>query len=379
VTDKKEIDIATERRINQILAPHVDFNESLIFYYDETNNIRKFYVRENDFNTEFTKNFVLGGIVHKENSTPDVESLIERLDLQKSVKEIKLKHLGKGEFLQLLTSKRVATFLQFIKDGDLFIHYSSVNIFYWAIVDIVDSAIANSEVSRKLGPQFGNHLKNDLYKLCRLEIDTVVDLFYYYKYPNIKRSQITSFIADLTSLFQHHIDSFEFHFGLESLRQILKESNKAESLPYIMDGDDYVLVDDLSTFYLRPICSFINSRHIFDKEDAIDEIFKGYRIVNGDKEINNYKFVDSNDSRMIQLSDVFIGLLGKMHDYVNTRVDESIISEITALTAIQASNIDLLFDVIDKSNSRNEAFLHAVDSYHELSKIALIRELRGKP
>lgn len=39
-------------------------DEEYAFFYDETNNIRKFWIREDGFN-ERPKNFVLGGIVYK--------------------------------------------------------------------------------------------------------------------------------------------------------------------------------------------------------------------------------------------------------------------------------------------------------------------------
>lgn len=35
------------------------------FYYDETNNIRKFHLVEDGFNVSDPGNFVLGGILHK--------------------------------------------------------------------------------------------------------------------------------------------------------------------------------------------------------------------------------------------------------------------------------------------------------------------------
>lgn len=41
--------------------PNGDFDFAFIFYKDETNNIRKFYVKEDGFNYSFDSNFVLGG------------------------------------------------------------------------------------------------------------------------------------------------------------------------------------------------------------------------------------------------------------------------------------------------------------------------------
>jgi len=57
-------DIGDVRKYTKMLAPSADFDGVYTFYYDETNNIRKFYIRKTDFNSTFTDNFVLGGLVH---------------------------------------------------------------------------------------------------------------------------------------------------------------------------------------------------------------------------------------------------------------------------------------------------------------------------
>jgi hypothetical protein len=271
-------DIGEIRKYTKMMAPSADFDGAYNFYYDETNNIRKFYVRETDFNSAFTNNFVLGGLVH-EGPMPDVQPLIDSFKLQKSVKEVKFRHIAKGDFIDCLKSQKLNLFLKYLYDSNLYIHYSSLNILYWSIVDIVDSAILHSEVSQQLGPAFANTLKNDLYKLARVEIDSVVSLFHKYEYPNIKQSQVLSFIEELSDLFDDYLDDMEFHFGLESLRQILKEARRKGSLPFIMDEESFVLINDFSHFYFRPVYMFKNSTHVFDKEDSIVELLANYKIM----------------------------------------------------------------------------------------------------
>ncbi|MBU1087147.1 MAG: DUF3800 domain-containing protein [Candidatus Omnitrophica bacterium] len=373
----KNLEIGEVRRSTKVLAPTADFEGAFTFYYDETNNIKKFYVRENDFNYIFTANFVLGGLVY-EGAAPNVQPLIDSFKLQKTAKEVKFKHIAKGDFLDCLKSEKLRRFLQFVKESDLYVHYTSLNILYWSIVDIVDSAIVNSEVAQKLGPQFFNHLKNDLYKLSRLEIDSVIELFYDFKYPNIKKKSIPSFIEALTALFDGYFEKDEFHVGLESLRQILKEAKKKKSLPFIMDGDDFILIKDLSQFYLRPIYLFKNSTHIFDNEDSIFETLKEYKILDGIAEIKNYTFVDSQTNQLIQLSDIFVGLIGKLTNYLNTSAREKIETDFDSLFVIQQTNIDLLIDLIDISHNKNIGFLFSIDSYEELSKMDVIRMKRNK-
>lgn len=372
-----DFEISEIRKLTKTIAPTADFDSSFTFYYDETNNIKKFYVKENDFNYTFTANFVLGGLVYEGNA-PNVQLLIDSFKLQKTATEVKFKHIAKGTFLDCLKSQKLTLFFDFILNSNVFVHYSSLNILYWAIVDIVDSAVANSEVALQAGPQFINHLKNDLYKLSRLEIDSVITLFHHFEYPNIKKEKIIPFIEELTSLFTPYLETDEFHFGLESLRQILEEAKKKGSLPFVMDEEDYILLKDLSQFYLRPIYQFKNSTHIFDNEDSISETLQDFRILDAEEEISNYSFIDSKSNQLIQLSDVFIGIMGKLSNYVNTSTKEVIEKDFNTLTETQKKNIDLLIDILDKSHSRNIAFLHSTDSFEEMSKMSEIRKKRNK-
>jgi hypothetical protein len=370
-------DVSDVSRMTKMLAPTADFDSSFTFYYDETNNIRKFYVREIDFNSSFNSNFVLGGLVYEGNQ-PDIKPLFDRLNLQKNITEVKLKHIAKGEFLDCLKAEKLNVFLKCFLENDLYIHYSSLNILYWSIADIVDSAIANSEVAMQLGLGFSSHLKNDLYKLAKLEIDLVTELFYNFGYPNLKKESVLEFIEELTSIFDEYIDTQEFHFGLESLRQILKEAKKKNSLPFIMDEEDHILIENFSQFYLRPIYLFKNSNHIFDNEVTISEIISKYTIIDDNQEVKNYSFIDSQSDLFIQASDIFVGLMGKFFSYINTSTRENIVGDFESLSERQLNNVDALIDLIDKSNNKNVAFLHSIDSYEELTKMSLIDEIRSR-
>jgi len=370
-------DIGDVRKYTKLLAPSADFDGAYTFYYDETNNIRKFYLRETDFNSTFTDNFVLGELVH-EGPAPDVQALIDSFKLQQSVKEVKFKHIAKGGFIDCLTSQKLNLFLKYIANSGLYIHYSSLNILYWSIVDIVDSAIALSKVSQQLGPQFANAMKNDLYKLAKIEIDSMISLFHKYGYPNIKKNDVLSFIEEMSDLFSDYLDDVEFHFGLESLRQILKEAKRKRTLPFIMGGDDFVLIDDFSHFYMRPIYIFKNSKHIFDSEESIAELLSTYKIMDGSQQIENFLFVDSKSSQLVQLSYVLVGLVGKLVGYLNKTDRDEIRSDFSSLNDIQAQNVDLFLALIDRSHDKNMGFLHATDSYEEMSKIEVIRACRGE-
>ncbi|MBW4578688.1 MAG: hypothetical protein KME42_03825 [Tildeniella nuda ZEHNDER 1965/U140] len=372
-----QFDVNIERNLHKQLIPDADLDSAFKFYYDETNNFRKFYVKKSDFNYSFQSNFVLGGVVYDE-SEPDIQRLFSQLNLQNSINEVKLKHLAKGDFLSCLKSHKLNSFLRYLLDNNIYIHYSSINLLYYSIVDIVDSACENSEIAIQLGREFSLFLKNNLYKLAKLEIESVVNLFYRFEYPNLKRESIIPFIDELIDLFEDYEDEAEFHIGLTSLKHILKESRRKVSLPLIMNEENFILLKNFSDFYLRPIYLFKNSNHIFDKENSIEDLLSKFVLKDGDKVLESYSFEDSKYNLHIQVSDVFIGLVGKLSTFINTHSRVDIENSIQHLSIFQLESLDIYLELIIKSHNKNFAFLHAIDSFEETSKTVLLYQMRNK-
>ncbi|MBB4038233.1 hypothetical protein GGR21_004165 [Dysgonomonas hofstadii] len=365
------------RTFIRLSNPTLDFDSSFTFYYDETNNIKTFYVREDGFNYSFHSNFVLGGVLY-EGDKPQLDDIFHGLRLQPNVKEVKLKHIAHGEFQDCLKSTKLDAFLKKIIDAPVYLHYTSLNFLYWSIADIVDSAIVNSKIAQQLGMPFANKLKNDLYFLCKCEIEDVIAIFSHYKYPNLRKEDIIPFINSLSQLFVKYEDDFNFHFGLTSLKQILRESEKKESLPFIMDEKDHVLLENFTHFYLAPLYKFKNSNHIFDNENDIQTAIGEHRLLDNGVEFKNYIFEDSQNDVFIQVSDVLVGLVGKMTSFINTHTHREIREEIGRFNDIQLVNLDNYLDLLNKSDFKNKAFLHNVDSYEEVNKMQLISDIRSK-
>jgi len=372
-----DFNIKEVRDLMVLMNPEADFDGEYSFYYDETNNIKKLSISEEGYNNTLDSNFILGGVVF-EGSEPNIEDLFDGLKLQKTLKDVKFKHIAKGSFVDCLKSEKLKFFLDYLLKSKIYIHYSTINIFYYSIVDIVDSAIVSSSVAQELGPAFANELKNDLYKLFLLEKEAVHELFFRYQYPNIKSESAISFIDELTSIFDPYIEEHEYHVSLTSLKQILKEAKKKGSLPFIMDNEDHVLLQDFYHFYLRPIYTFKNSAHIFDKEDDVEQILKLYEIKYGDEKINSYNFVDSVANRLIQTSDITVGILGKLFEFLNTSSKDDIKNIRKKLDNDQIVCLDMLLDLIDKSEKKNQGFLHNILGIIDFEKLECLYELKRK-
>ena len=76
---------------------NIDNQTKYVFYYDESNNCRKFWADDSKqvFNTDYTADFVLAGLVRKEEDKVEasIESFRKPLKLQSNVEEIKFKNL----------------------------------------------------------------------------------------------------------------------------------------------------------------------------------------------------------------------------------------------------------------------------------------------
>jgi len=371
------MDITQVREFCVISNPGADFNAVYTFYYDETNNIKKFHLKNGDFNVAFCSNFILGGLAY-EDKKPDVSDLFKGIPLQANTTEVKLKHIAQNGFIDCLGSSKLTAFLDNLSRLPLYLHYSSLNLLYYSLVDIVDSAIAGAEDQIDITPVFIRRLKNDLYRLCRLEITNVVPLFVKYNYPNIQQSELENFIKELLGLFTAYDNDPEFTISLNVINDLLKRALTAGSLPFIVDETSLMLIGGLFQFYQRPVYLFKNSEHVFDNEAEIQEKFKQETLVCEGDILSNFTFLDSKNDPLIQASDIIIGLMGKYSKFVNENNAMDIRAIITGLNITQQKNLDLLLDLIIKSERKNLGFFHNVDSNYDLSKLLIISSLRGK-
>jgi hypothetical protein len=337
-------------------------------YYDETNNIRRLHITPDGLNVREPKCFVLGGIARK-GPTRDLgfESLRFALRLQKSAKEMKLQHLGKGEFPQLLGSAKVEIFLRWILDAGLFIHFQALDIMYWSIVDIVDSIVTEAGHAQLM--MIAPALKDDLYTVLRYDHDHTVDLFKRYSYPNVGKDKRSAFISELMNLLEDRRDLLP-DFNFQMLKGLLRIAAKLESLPYLEDEEPNVLINEFSTFYIKRICLFKNSTHILDVEEVIKARLAEETFLDEGCSLQNYRFVDSRNETSVQIADAITGLLGKCFSFLNRSTLSDLNDTRLTLSPVQSRNLSLLAALIDRSIAENAAFASYVLSNADRCKSA---------
>ncbi|MFD2780337.1 hypothetical protein ACFS32_03470 [Novosphingobium pokkalii] len=98
----------------------------------------------------------------------DLSQLRRSMGIQPATPEIKFDMIAKGDFLKMLSSKKLNIFLNWLMDEAYLIHFIALDPVYYSYVDIVDSM-----------PQIGMFnlvdryiLKRDLYRVLRRDLDT---------------------------------------------------------------------------------------------------------------------------------------------------------------------------------------------------------------
>ncbi|AUT44341.1 hypothetical protein [Aeromonas sp. ASNIH5] len=336
--------------------PLYGLDEEYSFFYDETNNIRKFWVRDDGFN-EKPRNFVLGGISHKKSSPlSGIDDLIKSLHIQKSAKEIKFNQLATGNYLGVLNSKKIRTLLEWLISNGAFIHYTNFNILYWSLVDIVDSMWDEPELLQYM--PYVMHIKGELFNLANSDLGSLVLILKKYRFPNVQRNLSFTFMTEFADFLESASKNSQSDISKLVVHMIRKAANLSE-LPFIVDNVDDVLIDSFDSLFLRPLYIYPTSSHTFDNETEVQEALGGTRMIYKGEPVE-YSFVDSMSCIETQLSDGICGLLGSHFNFLEDHTFAELIEIKKNLNPSQQQTLSLLKALIDISDAQSNGFMHRV-------------------
>lgn len=343
------------------------------FYYDETNNVRKLHLTPDGMNIRRPDCYVLGGIVHAgPPSSIDLSDLRTPLRLQSSVKEIKLKHLGNGDFLNLLGSEKIVLLLDWLTTQGLLIHYQVIDLLYWSVVDIVDSILMEAAVPQLSALHL--QLKDGLYTILRDDVDGTAELLGRYNYPDVGRERRAAFVAELLDFAEYREHLLE-HFSFYMLKGLLQMARTLDSLPYLEDETPNFLIDGFGIFFSNRLALFKNARHVLDDERQIEAYLVGLELCDGDTPLRHFCFANSQTEAGIQLSDPVVGLLGKLFSYLNRTPLDVLEDDVDRLSTRQRRSLALLARLLDRSTDECPAFAQYVISSEDQKRAHFVMEI----
>ena len=360
---------------------HPPFDKSKVdgtFYYDESNNFRKFRLNETGFNNDIIhqSHFTLGGIYVPRDTKADLDDLVKNLRLQKNQKELKFKFFsyGKTELIDFLNSKRLKLLFDWIHKNNLYINMSTMDYLYFSIVDIIDEL----PEARDTGI-FNKPLKDTLYTVVKKNINLFVDILYRYKYPNIAKENKFKFYEEI---YDFYITNYEYDnnnpedFIKEYLRQMLKNGLRRVGVGFLENNEDYVLHDRFEIMYVNNPVNFPNCTHIFDEEpdimDKLKELESNY------SDLLNMEFKKSDRDIFIQLSDVIAGFSAKLSNMLFSNDFIEIKKFVLSLNDFQAKLLNTYLMLVVKSENFCFMFSHAVVPEMYRHKYILLLQLVTK-
>ena len=98
---------------------------------------------------------------------------------------------------------------------------------------------------------------------------------------------------------------------------------------------------------------FKNSKIVFDEELEIQEKVESSRIIVDGVVLKNYSFINSKNNVMIQLSDVFTGILARYFRFINTNLNnvEEIIAYFNSEQLLTFNKLNHILNISFKENS----------------------------
>lgn len=378
------IDVNLMRQLDAEMHEIPLCNDKMTFFYDETGNCGKFSLRESGVNhpTALKNDFILGGVVYDGEECPaNVEKLIADLNLQS--KELKFKNICRSkDFLTFLGSHRASTYIEWLYNSGLYVHYATINNLYYALVDMVDS-LWQPQPQFAFSLEWVMQLKAALYAFCKEHLDDVLALLYQFQYPNIKKDKAQDFSYAFCDLIQTYNDETTAQgFLVECFRQMLKYAGRHGELTFLQDNESNILVEEYYTLYMGRCYTYKYSIHHFDFEKVILAKLQDTPMTDNGNDFVNYDFLDSKQNLIIQVCDVFVGLLSKLFEYLDSASLEAIEQVNPEKNAEQLSNLKKIYILLSKAEERHQMLIQNANSVdliqermHKLQMLVLKKDL----
>lgn len=345
-------------RLREGLLPLRNWNMPVRLYHDETNNIRRLTLSELGLNAPDNKTFVIGGVALLPGTEiVEWQQLRQLLRMQPSATEIKFEHLAKGNYEEVLGSRKLASFLQWLMDQNMMVHYSALDPLYWSILDIIESLQADDRFEIN---ECHMELKTELHHAVVQNLSGFLALLHGFGYPNVLREQVRSFMEAVLEFVNEHVPQ-DRSAATWVLRQTLLRAARLTTLElvFLHDNEPGELISDFSIQFLHRIYVFKNASHVFDEETYVEKVLSQLELREGERRLD-YRFADSKAEPGIQLSDVVAGLVGRHFSYLKDHSLKELMQRRAGFTELQLANLARLRRLIGRSDAFSDGFFHVL-------------------
>ncbi len=321
-----------KENIQKLNIPSLNINH--IFYFDESNNIKKGIIGYDKDNNADLENlyFVLGGIAIK--NTLDFNDLLKYVGARQTPVDAKFNFFAfkHNNFLEAINQSRLRKFFEYLLNNNILIHFDVLHYMHFALTDILDSLIEENDANQLAAFMYYKQLQSDMTEVLYQDYDVLHSLLIKYEFPNVPKNKANNFIRDILDLYTYNYENYDSddveNFTKELLRQIIKAKRDKSNLIFLEDNEPYVISSDVFSNYLSRMIE-IKDKKYFDNEASITKQLGEF-----DDDYENkldVHFLDSKTSREIQICDVICGFVAKLYNFLSHNDEMAIFAFITGL------------------------------------------------
>lgn len=337
----------------------LDFDGEFIFYYDETNNVRVLRLKNGKLNIDKNRDFILGGIVlSKSQNIDDANFQHLKNTLKVKDEELKIAQLGlrNADFLKCLQSKKMRDFLNWLKCNDISVHFKVLDNLFYALADIIDDI-------NLVPSEYRNDLKTILYAFAYENTDDFLLLLEKHNYPDINPMNYTAFYNDII-LFISKCNIPKSLQHIPATKDVLLFFlNNTKTMPssFLFNNKQNELINEYAQLYSQNIFLLNRSFHYFDEEQQVQEKIGTISLFN--KPLTNFEFLSSKNHWQIQISDIIVGLLGKLFEYIKPLTLGEVLLIPKNLNPHQQATFELLTHLLINSYKKSSVFRNTSSNY----------------
>lgn len=336
-------------------------NMEWIFFYDETNNFQSLrgdrekvlrgVAGAQELASPLVSPFILGGIAVENEAA---EALICQKFLGKNFPtqvdkwtkkgEVKYRGVfGKKIFENIIGNKAFTEFISLLETEGCWVHFTLVNVFDYAVSVRLAGILSRLLGIADKGIDYTARTGAIADTITNFTIDNrkdYVEILYDAGYPNIDTyavlRQLNDALRDYLQTSESKLPPAAFVafeqdpqgwyltrrlFNNVAKYSMLRSSDKIG--PVNFGQTEERIIDSMTEFYLiPPLAEFPRSAHRFDYNKVIkDDILYNYK-----DPISNVQFIHSANSIGIQVSDVWVGLVSKFDEYLNSVISEILLN-----------------------------------------------------
>ena len=297
------------------------------FYFDESNNIKKGIIGKDKDNNEDLENlyFVLGGIAVDKNI--DFDDLLRYVGARQVPTDAKFSFFAfkKNKFEEAISQSRLRKFFEYLLNHKILIHFDVLHYMHFALTDILDSLIEENDANQFAAMAYYKQLQSDMTEVLYQNYDALHEVLVEFEFPNVPKEKANDFINEILDLYTCNYETYDpddiDNFTKELLRQIIKAKRNKNNLVFLEDNNSFVISEGVFHNYLSRALE-VNDFKYFDNELSITNHFEGLD-AEYEKKLN-VKFVDSANSREIQICDVVCGFVARLYNFLSHHEEHEI-------------------------------------------------------